>query len=68
MNNNQIHVHIRDLRKTYQTQRAEIEAIRKVEMDVYRSEFISILGPSGCGKSTLLMAVGGLLPITSGSI
>ena len=68
MNNNQIHVHIRDLRKTYQTQRAEIEAIRKVEMDVYRSEFISILGPCGGGKSTLLMAVGGLLPITSGSI
>ena len=68
MNNNQIHVRIEDLCKTYQTQRAEIEAIRQVQMEVHRSEFISILGPSGCGKSTLLMAVGGLLPITSGSI
>ena len=68
MNNNRIHVRIRDLRKTYQTRREEIEAIRKVQMEVHRSEFVSILGPSGCGKSTLLMAVGGLLPITSGTI
>ena len=68
MSNDQIHVHIRDLRKTYQTQRADIEAIRKVDMDVRQTEFVSILGPSGCGKSTLLMAVGGLLPFTSGTI
>ncbi len=68
MNNNRIHVSIRDLRKTYQTRREEIEAIREVQMEVHRSEFVSILGPSGCGKSTLLMAVGGLLPITGGTI
>ena len=68
MNDNRIHVRIRDLRKVYQTRREEIEAIRSVEMEVHRSEFVSILGPSGCGKSTLLMAVGGLLPITSGTI
>jgi NitT/TauT family transport system ATP-binding protein len=68
MTDNQIHVRVRDLRKTYQTRREEIEAIREVQMEVGRSEFISILGPSGCGKSTLLMAVGGLLPITSGTI
>ena len=56
MSNNRIHVRIRDLRKVYQTRREEIEAIRSVEMEVHRSEFVSILGPSGCGKSTLLMA------------
>ena len=37
-------------------------------MAVHEGEFVSILGPSGCGKSTLLMAVGGLLPISGGSI
>jgi NitT/TauT family transport system ATP-binding protein len=68
MSNNNSHVSVRDLRKTYQTRSEEIEAIREVQMEVNRSEFISILGPSGCGKSTLLMAVGGLLPITSGTI
>jgi NitT/TauT family transport system ATP-binding protein len=62
------HVHIENVRKVYQTRRDEIEAIRSVSMDVQNGEFVSILGPSGCGKSTLLMAIGGLLPITAGTI
>ncbi|MBK18633.1 MAG: ABC transporter ATP-binding protein [Rhodospirillaceae bacterium] len=62
------HVRVENLRKTYQTRRDEIEAIREVQMEVAEGEFISILGPSGCGKSTLLMIVGGLLPITSGTV
>ncbi len=68
MTNDNVHVHVRDLRKTYQTRREEIEAIREVQMEVDQGEFISILGPSGCGKSTLLMIVGGLLPLTSGIV
>ncbi len=62
------HVDIRGLRKVYLTRREEIEAIRSVDMRVSEGDFVSILGPSGCGKSTLLMAVGGLLPISAGSI
>ncbi len=62
------HVRIKDLRKTYQTRRDDIEAIREVQMEVAEGEFVSILGPSGCGKSTLLMIVGGLLPLTSGTV
>ncbi len=62
------HVRVENLRKTYQTRKAGIEAIREVQMEVAEGEFISILGPSGCGKSTLLMIVGGLLPLTSGTV
>lgn len=62
------HVRVENLRKTYQTRQDEIEAIHEVKMDVAEGEFISILGPSGCGKSTLLMIVGGLLPLTSGTV
>ncbi|MGY9019784.1 MAG: ABC transporter ATP-binding protein [Alphaproteobacteria bacterium] len=62
------HVRVKNLRKTYQTRNDEIEAIREVQMEVAEGEFISILGPSGCGKSTLLMIVGGLLPLTSGTV
>lgn len=62
------HVRVKNLRKTYQTRSDEIEAIREVQMEVAEGEFISILGPSGCGKSTLLMIVGGLLPLTSGTV
>ena len=68
MAENSVHVQIAALRKIYQTRREEIEAIRNVDMAVRQGEFVSILGPSGCGKSTLLMAVGGLLPITAGTI
>lgn len=68
MPNDAIHVHLRGLRKTYKTRRDEIEAIRSVDMDVRKGEFVSILGPSGCGKSTLLMAVGGLTEITGGQV
>ena len=68
MTNEIVHVRVKDLRKTYQTRREDIEAIRDVQMDVGQGEFISVLGPSGCGKSTLLMIVGGLLAPTSGSV
>ena len=68
MTNENLHVQVKDLRKTYQTRREDIEAIREVQMAVGEGEFISILGPSGCGKSTLLMIIGGLLPLTSGSV
>lgn len=62
------HVRVKDLRKIYQTRREDIEAIREVQMDIAEGEFISILGPSGCGKSTLLMIIGGLLPLSSGTV
>jgi NitT/TauT family transport system ATP-binding protein len=68
MADSSVHVRIKDLRKTYQTRRDDIEAIREVQMEVAQGEFVSILGPSGCGKSTLLMIVGGLLPLTSGVV
>ena len=68
MTNNSVHVCVKELRKIYQTRRDEIEAIRLVDMEITQGEFVSILGPSGCGKSTLLMIVGGLLPITSGTV
>lgn len=67
-NQSSTHVRVGDLCKTYQTRRDEIEAIRSVQMEVAQGEFVSILGPSGCGKSTLLMIVGGLLPLTSGTV
>ncbi|MBR1820867.1 MAG: ATP-binding cassette domain-containing protein [Clostridia bacterium] len=36
-----------------------VEALRGVDLDVYRGEFLSIIGASGCGKTTLLRLIGG---------
>lgn len=58
---------IRDLSKTF-TGGEETTALRGINLEVEKNEFVAILGPSGCGKTTLLRTVAGLVQPTSGSI
>jgi putative ABC transport system ATP-binding protein len=57
-----------ELRMTYHVGRIAVEALRGVDFDVARGEFVSIVGPSGSGKSTLLHLLGGLASPTSGRV
>jgi NitT/TauT family transport system ATP-binding protein len=43
-------------------------ALRNLDLEVGRHEFLSLLGPSGCGKSTALRLVAGLSAPTAGRI
>ncbi|HSA67789.1 MAG TPA: ABC transporter ATP-binding protein [Methyloceanibacter sp.] len=38
----------------------DLEALRAIDVDIERGEFIALVGPSGCGKTTLLRIVAGL--------
>ncbi|MCU7372480.1 ABC transporter ATP-binding protein [Paucibacter sp. O1-1] len=58
----------RGLNKTYLTGEVEVTALRDVDLEVRRGEFIVLLGPSGSGKSTLLNILGGLDVPTRGEL
>ena len=45
-----------------------VNALREVNLNIAKGEFIALLGPSGCGKSTTLNIIAGLLPATGGGI
>jgi ABC-type sugar transport system ATPase subunit len=63
------YVEVAKVSKVYRSGGADaVEAVSSVSFGVLRGQFVAILGPSGCGKSTLLMMVGGLEPVTAGTI
>src|SRR5262245_37171071 len=55
---------IRDVTKRFDN----FTALNKVNLDIFKGEFISFLGPSGCGKTTLLRCISGLDIQTAGVI
>ena len=61
-------IELRGVEKTYRRGAEEVHALRGLDLDITRNEFISIMGPSGAGKTTLLHILGCLDTPTGGSV
>ncbi len=58
----------KDLIKVYRTGKAEVIALRGLDMHVDDGEFVAVRGPSGGGKTTFLNILGGIDRPTAGRI
>jgi len=51
-------IRAQNLSKIFATKEIETLALRKIDLEIEKGEFVAIMGPSGCGKSTLLNILG----------
>jgi ABC-type lipoprotein export system ATPase subunit len=56
------------LKKTYDTGKIKVEALKGVNLSVKEGEMIAVMGPSGCGKTTLLNCLSGLDDLSGGEV
>jgi putative ABC transport system ATP-binding protein len=68
MTNNGTIIEVHNLRKVYHSGEVDVHALRGVNLQVGRGEFLSVIGPSGSGKSTLFNILGGLAAPTEGQV
>jgi NitT/TauT family transport system ATP-binding protein len=59
---------VKNMGKTFASQRGEVTALRNINFKTHRREFVCVIGPSGCGKSTLIRILAGLESHTSGEV
>jgi NitT/TauT family transport system ATP-binding protein len=59
---------IRGVAKRFMSRGELITALERIDLDIRKGEFVTIVGPSGCGKSTLLNIVSGLMPTSEGEV
>jgi len=57
-----------DLTRVYKVGASEVHALRGVNMEVPKGQFVAVMGRSGSGKTTLLNCIGGLDHPTSGEV
>ena len=50
---------LKTIKKDYPAGNGTVAALKGIDLQFRKSEFVAILGPSGCGKTTMLNIIGG---------
>ena len=59
-------IRLNEISKVYGTGEVKVEALKQINLEIKKNEFIGLIGPSGSGKSTLMNIMGCLDTPTSG--
>src|ERR1700712_3073317 len=59
---------IENVGMTFDTKKGPFIALRAIDLEVRKGEFVTLIGHSGCGKSTLLNLIAGLTRCTGGTL
>jgi ABC-type lipoprotein export system ATPase subunit len=51
-------IELRNVERSYPLGGGEVFVLRRIDLDIRKGEFISVMGPSGSGKTTLLSILG----------
>lgn len=58
----------KNLSLTFQTNDGPVHALKDVDLEINKGDFVSFIGPSGCGKTTFLRCMADLEQPTAGEI
>ncbi len=67
-NINESLIELKDVVKTYHSTAGSFTALKGIDLEIRRGEFVSIVGKSGCGKTTLINMLTGIDRPTGGEI
>lgn len=59
-------IDIKGVKKVYNVGQEQVFALKHIDLDIIKGEYVALMGPSGSGKSTLMNILGCLDSFTSG--
>jgi nitrate/nitrite transport system ATP-binding protein len=68
MDNTSKFIEIQNAAMVFDTRQGSFHALRDINLNVKKGEFVTLIGHSGCGKSTLLNLIAGLLRTSDGTL
>ena len=66
--NEDIVIQAKNLDLTFPTNDGDVHALKDINLDIHKGDFVSFIGPSGCGKTTFLRTIAALETPTGGTV